>query len=243
MRTILGIWAHPDDEVFVSGGLMADAIRRGDRVVCLHMTRGEAGLYYREPCSPEQLSSVRERELAASLECLGVSEQRFLGYPDGGLALVSADEVVARLLSELDAVRPDLIVTFGSDGYTGHPDHKSLSAWVTAAIRSWNRPRARLLHATVPSEWWASVIPRLSEFDFFWPGHPATSMRSDATFRLDPELVEAKVEALRAHDSQMSSLFDAYGEGFMRELAATEVFRTGPRPAFRSRVLTELKSS
>ena len=48
MKTILGIWAHPDDEVFVSGGLMADAVRRGDRVVSLHLTRGEAGLYYRQ---------------------------------------------------------------------------------------------------------------------------------------------------------------------------------------------------
>ncbi|MGH2751031.1 MAG: PIG-L family deacetylase [Actinomycetota bacterium] len=52
MTTTLGIWAHPDDEVFVSGGLLADAARRGERVVCIHMTSGEAGLYYRRPRPP-----------------------------------------------------------------------------------------------------------------------------------------------------------------------------------------------
>src|SRR5688572_19557787 len=115
MSTILGIWAHPDDEVFVSGGFMADAVRRGDRVVWHHMTRGEAGLYFRKRCSPDLLGSIRQGELAASLARLGVTEQCFLDYPDGGLALVTGTDVVARLYETLVDVRPDVVVTFGSD--------------------------------------------------------------------------------------------------------------------------------
>ncbi len=243
MSTVLGIWAHPDDEVFVSGGLMADAVRRGDRVVCLHMTQGEAGLHYRRPFSSEALGIIRQHELAASLECLGVTEQRFLGYPDGRLAAVPGSDVVPRIHAALAEIKPDTIVTFGSDGFTGHPDHKALSGWVTTAVRLWDRPRVRLLRALVPGSWRDSIVPRLHEFDFFWPGHPATYSSHDITLRLDEDLIEAKVDALWEHSSQMAPLFDAYGEEFMRSLASVETFRLGPKPAFRSRVVSELRGS
>jgi LmbE family N-acetylglucosaminyl deacetylase len=241
MRTILGIWAHPDDEVFASGGLMADAVRRGDRVVCLHLTRGEAGLYYRQVWPARELASVRTAELAASLARLGVSEQRFLDLPDGGLYLAAWEEIVASLHDELVDVDPDVIVTFGSDGFTGHPDHKAVSAWVSTAVRLWARPRARVLHAVVPRRWKETVVHRLNEFDFFTPGHPEFSVANDISFPLDDELVDAKLDALRAHESQMEPLFEAYGEDFFRSVLSTEVFRSGVRPSLRSRVLLDLK--
>jgi LmbE family N-acetylglucosaminyl deacetylase len=241
MRTILGIWAHPDDEVFTSGGFMADAVRRGDRVVCLHATRGEAGLYFRQVWPAGDLAAVRSAELAASLARLGVSEQRFLDLPDGGLCRVPWDEVIALLHDELVDIDPDVIVTFGSDGYTGHPDHKALSSWVSTAVRLWDKPKARVLHAVVPASWKDGVVHRLNEFGFFWAGHPQFSGRDDISFCLDEELVDAKVEALFAHASQMEPLLEAYGEDFFRSTLATEVFRPGVRPAFRSRMLLDLK--
>ena len=243
MRTILGIWAHPDDEVFTSGGLMADAVRRGDRVVCLHLTRGEAGLYYRQVRPAQELASVRSAELDVSLARLGVSEQRFLDLPDGGLCLVPWEDVVARLHDELVDVDPDVIVTFGGDGFTGHPDHKVLSTWVSTAVRLWNRPRARLLHALVPRAWKETVVHRLNEFDFFVPGYPKFSGPNDISIHLDDELVEAKIDAVRAHESQMEPLFEAYGESFFRSILSTEVFRSGVRPSFRSKVLQDLKQA
>jgi LmbE family N-acetylglucosaminyl deacetylase len=235
MRTVLGIWAHPDDEAFTSGGFIADAVRRGDRVVCVHLTRGEAGLYYRQPYPAKPLAAVREQELKTSLAHLGVTEQRFLDLPDGGLPLVAWDDVMVRLLDVLAEVDPDLILTFGPDGYTGHPDHKTISAWVSAATRLWDKPRSRVFHATVPHEWTGTVIPRLNEFDFFWPGRPRTSTRADFTIRLDDEILDAKVEAVRAHASQMESLFEAYGDDFLRQVLSTEVFRPGPRRGLVSR--------
>jgi LmbE family N-acetylglucosaminyl deacetylase len=228
MTTILGIWAHPDDEVFVSGGLMADAVRRGDRVVCIHMTRGEAGLIDRRPCSPETLASIRQRELGASLARLGVEEQRFLGYRDGHLAQVPSAEVIARIHDAMVEVKPDVILTFGPDGFTGHPDHRSLSARVTAALDLSNHPQTRLYHAAVSREWKDSFAPPLNEFDVFWPGHPIIDPYSDVTLNLDDELLAVKVEALREHASQMKPLFDAYGDDFMRVMAATEHFRPAP---------------
>ena len=241
MRTVLGIWAHPDDEVFVSGGLMADAARRGDRVVCLHLTRGEAGLYFRQVWPARELASVRTAELTESLARLGVSEQRFLDLPDGGLYQAPWEDVVASIHDELVEIDPDLILTFGSDGYTGHPDHRVMSAWVSTAVRLWNKPRARVLHAVVPRAWKETVVHRLNEFDFFRPGHPEFSAANDFSFQLDEGLVKAKVNALRAHESQMEPLFEAYGDDFFREILSTEVFRPGVRSSFRSRVLLDLK--
>ena len=241
MKTILGIWAHPDDEVFTSGGLMADAIRSGDRVVCLHLTRGEAGLYYRQPWSGRDLAAVRSAELAASLARLGVSEQRFLDLPDGGLCLVTWDDMVARLHDALVDVDPDVIVTFGSDGFTGHPDHRAVAGWVSTAVRLWNKPQTSLLQAMVPRTWKNTVVHRLNEFDFFYPGYPEYSGANDVSIRLDDELVTAKLDALQEHASQMEQLFEAYGEDFFRSILSTETFRRGVRPRFRSRMLSDLK--
>ncbi len=156
---------------------------------------------------------------------MGVEEQRFFGYPDGRLPQIPSGEVIARIHDALVEVQPDVIVTFGQDGFTGHPDHKSLSAWVTAAFWLWNEPEARLCHAAVPAEWKDSFVPRLNEFDVFWPGHPRTCADPDVTLTLDDELLATKVEALRAHASQMTPLFDSYGDDFMRAVASKEHFR------------------
>jgi LmbE family N-acetylglucosaminyl deacetylase len=224
MSTILGIWAHPDDEVFVSGGLMADAVRHGDRVVCVHMTCGEAGLNFRKQSQPELLAQIRRRELKASLRHLGVGEQRFFGYRDGTLSDVPAGEATARILEALVDVQPDVILTFGPDGFTGHPDHTALSAWVSAAFRLWNKPGARLYHSAISPEWRESFVAPLNEFDMFWPGHPVAAAHSDLTVPLDNHLLDAKVDALRAHSSQMAPLFHSYGDRFMRALASEEHF-------------------
>ena len=224
MSTIMGIWAHPDDEVFVSGGLMADAIRRGDRVVCLHMTCGEAGLYFGRPIDPDTLEDVRRHELGASLECIGVTEQYFFGYPDGALSNVPAMEAITRIYDVMTIIQPDEIVTFGPDGFTGNPDHTTLSAWVSAAFKLWNRPEAYVYHSAISLDWRDAFVAPLNEFDMFWPGHPVAAACSDLTVSLHGTFLDAKVEAIRAHASQMSPLFDAYGDGFMRALGAEERF-------------------
>ncbi len=224
MTTILGVWAHPDDEAFVAGGFLADAVRRGDRVVCIHMTSGEGGLLDGQPCRPETLARLRRHELHDSLVHLGVEEQRFLGYPDGYLDHVPGDDVVARVYDELVEVQPDVVLTFGRDGFTGHPDHRTLSASVSTALEVWNQPEARLYHAIVASEWRDRFVPPLNEFDVFWPGYPICNSPG-TTLALDGELLDAKIQSLRAHTSQMKPLFDAYGDDFMRAMASTEHFQ------------------
>ena len=85
--TLLGIWAHPDDEAYLSAGLMASAVRAGQRVAVVTATAGELGTPDPERCPPGKLATVRRREMTASLAALGVTEHTWLGYPDGGCAV------------------------------------------------------------------------------------------------------------------------------------------------------------
>ena len=128
LGTVLMVWAHPDDETYLVGGLSAALTDAGQRVVCVTATRGEAG------GTAADLARIRTTELEAALDVLGVEEHHWLDYADGGCASVDDDEAAARIRAVVDEVRPDTVVTFGPDGFTGHPDHRAVSRWVDLAL-------------------------------------------------------------------------------------------------------------
>src|SRR5690606_17765001 len=108
--TILGVWAHPDDEAYLSAGLMALAVEAGNRVVCVTATRGERGTDDPGRWPPERLARRRSEELAASLAALGVAEHRWLDHADGSCAAVSPAAAAAQVADLIDEVRPDTVV-------------------------------------------------------------------------------------------------------------------------------------
>src|SRR5690242_3321202 len=126
LGTILGVWAHPDDEAYLSAGLMASAVRDGRRVTCVTATRGELGSFDEERWPTATMGKVREAELEASLRVLGVDDHRWLDYMDGSCKDVPEEEGIGRVVSLLDEVQPDTVLTFGPDGMTGHSDHKAV---------------------------------------------------------------------------------------------------------------------
>ncbi|MDQ3956147.1 MAG: PIG-L family deacetylase [Actinomycetota bacterium] len=225
--TLVGIWAHPDDEAFVSGGAMSAAARGGWRVVCVHATRGERGVPPGSRIRPQALVEIREQELKRSLNLLGVSESLTLDYPDGGLIDQPFEDAVCRLQRLMEELRPSMVLTFGPDGFTGHPDHQVLSGWVTAAFRRWGSKDSSLYYATVTNEWRERFVPSLNEFDAFWRGYPVAfeSADTDLDLRLNPDLADLKLAALKAHTSQMDHLVRAYGDGFLCAMGEREVFR------------------
>jgi LmbE family N-acetylglucosaminyl deacetylase len=225
--TVLSVWAHPDDEAFVAAGALAGAVRQGCRVVSVYATLGERGWQGPPLQRPTDLGDVRGGELTAALAALGVHDWHCLHYPDGGLAGVPFAMGVARVLAILEAVAPDRVITFGPDGFTGHPDHMTVSAWVTAAVRRWGAPGTTVRHTAITDGWATRFAPALSTFNAFWPGYPVVTPASDLawSWRLDDELLDRKVAALRAHRSQTAHLFATLGAPFMRAMAATEWFR------------------
>ena len=226
LGTILGIWAHPDDEAYLSGGLMALARDAGSRVVCVTATRGELGTSDPQRWPPERLAAERTRELIRCLEILGVTEHHWLGYHDGRCADVPAEEAVSKLSDLIEAVRPDTVLTFGPDGNTGHLDHRTVSAWTGAAFARAAQPGARLLHTTVTDSWaqrWSEVNQR---FGVFAPGLPNTTpdARLAINLRLDEQQAARKVRALAAQTTQTAGLIEAMGLAGYTAWNAEEAF-------------------
>jgi LmbE family N-acetylglucosaminyl deacetylase len=237
LGTVLGIWAHPDDEAFLSAGLMAAATAAGNRVVCVTATLGEHGTAEPERWPPDRLAAVRAHELRASLAVVGVTEHHLLGLADGTCAAQPHDAVVRRLAGIVDAVAPDTVVTFGPDGMTGHEDHQTVSAWATEA-RAIAAPRARLLYATTTEEFVERWEPAREAFDVFLAdGLPLRTPSSAlaAELRLTPAELDRKIVALRAQASQTSGLLAAVGEERFRQWWSTESFVAAESVASRAR--------
>ena len=226
LGTVVGVWAHPDDEAYLTGGLMALARAGGSRVVCVTATRGERGTPDPRRWPPEVLADVRAAELARSLAILGVHEHHALDLADGGCAALDPAGPVGRIARILDDVAPDTVVTFGPDDITGHPDHRTVSAWTGAAFARAAPRGARLLHAAVPAghaRRWAGLHAR---FGVYAEGFPVVCPddRVALDLRLDDATAARKVAALRAQSSQTDGLVAALGLPTYTEWVRGECF-------------------
>lgn len=131
---LLCVHAHPDDESMSTGGVLARAAGEGFRtavVTCTAGERGEIRLDDDEEVRP-RLGEVRTAELAGALEILGAGPPRLLGYADSGFPAgdhpgafwhAHPDEAIGRLVAQVRAFRPDVLVTYDAFGLYGHPDH------------------------------------------------------------------------------------------------------------------------
>jgi LmbE family N-acetylglucosaminyl deacetylase len=221
--TLLGVWAHPDDEAYLSAGLMAQARHRGDRVVVVTATAGERGTDDPERWPPDRLATWRRRELRASLATVGVFEHHFLGYRDGECERVDGTSRIAALIRE---IRPDTIVTFGPEGMTGHPDHRAVSAWVTAAWRI-AESDAALWYATLTPDFHAEW-GELNDHFGLWAAIDQPPCIEVADLAYTVELVgrarDQKLAALAAQRTQTAGLLDAVGPETYRRWWSREFF-------------------
>lgn len=224
--TLLGIWAHPDDEAYLSAGLMATVRGSGSRVAVVTATRGELGTDDPAGCPPEQLARLRERELRESLDIVDVREHAWLGHRDGELPEIPHAHGVDQIGRIIRRVRPDTIVTFGPEGMTGHPDHRTISSWVTDAWRSTGSHGA-LWYATLSSEFHAAWGPLNDEVGLLFAGSaPPMNPTSElvAQVHCTDDLLTRKNRALLAHASQTRPLENLVGAEVYRDWWATESF-------------------
>ncbi|MBV9410324.1 MAG: PIG-L family deacetylase [Acidimicrobiia bacterium] len=207
---------------------MAAAVDAGNRVVCVTATRGEAGSLDHVRWPPEALASVREAELNASFEVLGIREHSWLDYPDGGCADVPADEAAGRLAEIISDVQPDTVLTFGPDGMTHHPDHIAVGQWASDAFQRVAPYGARLLYATKTPEWGDAFVTAMALDDVMMTDDaPPATPASELAFHLRAEgdALERKYKAMMCQPSQVESFLAAVGEDTYRELLADEFFR------------------
>lgn len=220
LGTIVTVWAHPDDETYLAGGLMAMACALGSSVTCITVTDGDLAPSERER---RRVGEVRRLELERALEVLGVGDGVRLGLRDGECHEVADVVGVALIADVLESRRPDTVVTFGPDGLTGHSDHCVVSRWTTEAVRL-VCPSASVVCPTMTPQMIAADRDIDDRFDVYGQGlpkpHPDEQLVVDGTLG-DPWL-DLKLAALHAHASQTTTLVAAVGLDRFRLWVARE---------------------
>lgn len=224
-RRWLGVWAHPDDEAYLSAGAMDRILRSGGHVTVVALSDGEAGFSADDARSEARRRRQRRAELRAAMASIGVRDVRFLGLPDGRVAEAPSDVSIARLAEITREVRPDIVATFGPDGITGHPDH--VACW-ELATRAWlDVGMGELWYAAKTVSWldtWRSLHDRFG----MWMTEEPTGV-ADADVELVVDLdgtdLERKRSVLAGHHSQTSVVAAAIGESTYRRWIAQEAFR------------------
>ena len=225
LGTIMGIWAHPDDETYSMGGIMAAARQNGQQVICITATKGELGVQDEERWPPEHLASIRAGELAEAFRILGVETHHWLDYPDGGCKDADEKEAVALIADLISQYRPDTLMSFGPDGMTGHEDHITVSHW-TRAARERAGSGAAVFHAIQTQRQYDASVEADKALDIYFNiDKPLTCDESqcDICFALPDDLFELKMSALRAMPSQTEAMLGLFG-GSMRLSVGTEAF-------------------
>jgi LmbE family N-acetylglucosaminyl deacetylase len=210
--------AHPDDEVFTTGGVMRLAANAGHRVVLVTATDGALGEVPEGLLAEgERLVDRRRRELETSARALGVDRLEMLGYPDSGMAgtadssradafcNVDVEVAASRLAQLLVEEDTDVLTIYDPHGNYGHPDHIQVHvvgiraaqmAGVTQVYEATvNRDHLALLMASNP-QWAAETSPPdVSEF-----GLPESEITTVVDVRA---AMAAKRLAMAAHESQV----------------------------------------
>jgi N-acetyl-1-D-myo-inositol-2-amino-2-deoxy-alpha-D-glucopyranoside deacetylase len=215
-RTVLVVFAHPDDESLACGGTLARLADAGARVVLLCASRGEAGSVSDPALVPDgDIGAVRTRELHEAARILGITDVLVKDHPDGDLRWDDVPELHADIVGALQHYRPDAVVTFDADGLYWHLDHVGVHERTLTAVRSLGAAAPPLYCVTLEK----GVIPGIMKAAHAKGGAPPESsfwgIAPDAfgvgarppTLAVDVRhWVPRKLAALRCHRTQMGRL-------------------------------------
>jgi LmbE family N-acetylglucosaminyl deacetylase len=141
-KTLVAVFAHPDDEAII-GPLLAAYARKGAKVHLIVVTQGEKGATAHAgiPKGPA-LAEVRAEEARCACRALGIAPPILLGFNDGELGRVAEPvwgylgEVESALRAQFAKLRPDVVISFGGEGAYGHPDHRLVGNVVTQIVEA-----------------------------------------------------------------------------------------------------------
>ena len=258
-RVMLVVLAHPDDETFGMGGTLAHYAQLGVEVHLVCATRGEAGTV--DPALLEGYNSIaelREHELRCAAKKLGLTGVYFLGHRDSGVAgsvdnrhpdaLMNQplDKVAEQVLSWIQKLQPQVVVTFDPIGGNRHPDHMAAHhaaerafQWAVGQsnFRQVDAPPAKLYYSVFPKQWFKPVIKLMPLFGID-PRHSGrnkdvdlVALMEDSDYpihaRIRHQIVAAKrVAAFSCHASQLP------GNRIMRKLRPYLFNLSGSRDFF-----------
>jgi LmbE family N-acetylglucosaminyl deacetylase len=239
-RTVLAVFAHPDDESLACGGTLARLSDAGARVILMCGSRGESGSVS-DPAlvADTDLGAVRTRELREAASILGVSEVIVLEHPDGDLRWEDVPEFHSEIVAAVQKYKPDAVITFAEDGLYWHLDHIGVHERTYTAVKSFGPAAPPLYYVTMPQ----GVMRSVADAAHAKGGAPADSsfwgIEPDAfgdaaipaTFAIDVrQWVPRKLAALRCHRTQMgpNNPIAWIDEQDARRWLGAEYFRRSP---------------
>jgi LmbE family N-acetylglucosaminyl deacetylase len=236
-RTVLAVFAHPDDESLACGGTLARLADDGVRVVLLCASHGERGSSA-DPAvlrGPE-LGRVRADELRAATKVLGISDVILLDHPDGEMRWCNVELMHDQIVQALKDYSPDAVITFDADGLYWHLDHIGIHERTTTAVQTLGANAPPLYYVTIPRGVMRQVtdaavangwVPAGSTLfgitpDAFGLATEPHSLAVDVT-----EWVPRKMAALRCHHTQIgpNNPFAQLGTAEATRWLAIEHFR------------------
>lgn len=199
---ILAAFAHPDDETLVSP-LLARYADEGHDVYILYTTSGQVGVSNTDIPAGEELGKARQQEATCAARALGVKPPVLLDFMDGQTA---TREVIPELRERIESVirelQPDVLITFGPDGVSGHPDHRTVSNLVTQIFQKpggvLDKP-VRLYYIAIPGilfdrlpESMRAAAGGMANLDYRWVTAEIEAM----------DFLEETARAIRCHETQ-----------------------------------------
>jgi len=202
MSTVVGVFAHPDDESFFTGGTLA-TLAHDHNVYTICVTNGEKG----ENSSNKEgnIADIRRKELLEAGKILGIHETFFLDYKDGTLSNNLYHEIAGKIQQITDKLRPEIILTFEPRGITGHIDHMAVSMITSFVFEKAHSVRELWYYCN------SETIRANKDYYIYWP--PGYK-KSEISKTIDISAVwETKVSAMKAHASQahdVEKIFASY---------------------------------
>ncbi len=188
MSTIVGVFAHPDDEAMGPAGTIAKLAQENEvHLICVtdgdHQDKG--------------LKNIRDKELSKSAQILGVKKVVFLDFVDGSLSNSNYHKIADALKKQLDILRPETIITFHPNGVSGHIDHL-----VVTSVVNFLFPKLKYLKKVMYFAM-RDIERRLMPGYFVYM--PDGLAKKDAHEVVDTRSVwDQKKKAIQAHKSQSS---------------------------------------
>ncbi|MDE2025648.1 MAG: PIG-L family deacetylase [Patescibacteria group bacterium] len=190
MQTIVGIFAHPDDEALGPSGTIA-TLAKENNVFLICVTNGDSASGHPDA----KLAEIRQKELLGSADVLGVKGVYFLDFADGTLANNIYHKVAEKITEILDRLRPEQLITLEPHGVSGHLDHIAVSMIASYVFQ----------HVSYAKELWyfclskeeTDLIPNY--FVYFPPGY--TQDQIDKIVYVS-SVWDQKIAAMKKHESQ-----------------------------------------
>ena len=236
---MLLVHAHPDDETINNGSTMALYAALGAQVTLVTCTRGEEGevlipdLEHLASSATDTLGDHRVIELAEAMKALGVSDHRFLGEDQPGVATVKyrdsgmmgtppnerpdsfwqADfaQATEQLVKVIEEVKPHVLITYDEFGGYGHPDHIQAHRVAMAAANQSEWNIEKIYWNVTPKSVLQEGIDKMKEIGSDFLGADSAD---DLPFAKDDSFVHAlidgnlyvdkKMDAMRAHGTQIA---------------------------------------